>query len=216
LLTHTTRAVKAKRVCAVVPRTTGGRSIKKVFTQRAGPQGLRLVHIAQYSTGATDFQETLAQCRQTNAQVVRLVAHWDLTGGSIQALVGSKLEQVQVQVQMHAIQTLPFINNQRPASRRLANWLIKDMDLKSVDEVPRPVGSAQAYDMAHLLALAQNRAGNTSDDSIRISLENLPAYEGAVKRYAPAFTAKRHDALNAQQVRFVKISRAGVLTPLTY
>jgi branched-chain amino acid transport system substrate-binding protein len=47
-----------------------------------------------------------------------------------------------------------------------------------------------------------------------VALEKLPPFEGAVRRYAPAFTPERHDALGPQQVLFVKIERSGALTPL--
>ena len=77
-----------------------------------------------------------------------------------------------------------------------------------------PAPSVFVNRSTHLLALAVNKAGNTKGDDIRRALESLPAFEGAVRRYAPAFTAKRHDALTPTQVLFVRIERSGALTPL--
>jgi branched-chain amino acid transport system substrate-binding protein len=76
------------------------------------------------------------------------------------------------------------------------------------------VGSAHAYDMTHLLARAVDQARSTKGDDIRRALEKLPPFEGAVRHYAPAFTAERHDALGPQQVLFVRIERSGALTPV--
>jgi branched-chain amino acid transport system substrate-binding protein len=68
--------------------------------------------------------------------------------------------------------------------------------------------------MTHLLAMAVEQARSTKGDDVRVALEKLPPFEGAVRRYALAFTPERHDALGPQQVLFVKIERSGALTPL--
>ncbi len=115
---------------------------------------------------------------------------------------------------MQVIQTFTFIGNARPAARRLAQWILKDAQLSSVEQIASPVGSAHAYDMTHLLALAVNKARSTRGDDIRKALENLPPFEGAVRRYAPAFTATSHDALTAQEVLFVRANRNGELIPV--
>jgi branched-chain amino acid transport system substrate-binding protein len=67
--------------------------------------------------------------------------------------------------------------------------------------------------MTHLLALAVNKAGSTNGAKVRKALENLPSHQGAVRLYAPAFTAKSHEALGLDQVIFVKIEPSGALSP---
>jgi branched-chain amino acid transport system substrate-binding protein len=49
---------------------------------------------------------------------------------------------------------------------------------------------------------------------VRQALERLAPFDGAVRRYAPAFTPERHDALGPQQVLFVRVERTGALVPL--
>jgi branched-chain amino acid transport system substrate-binding protein len=115
---------------------------------------------------------------------------------------------------MQVIQTFTFIGNRRPAAMRLAQWILKDAQLTSVDQIPAPAGSAHAYDMTHLLALGVNKARSTRGDDIRKALENLPPHEGAVRRYAPAFTETSHDALTPREVLFVRFGRGGQLTPV--
>ena len=139
-----------------------------------------------------------------------MIAHWGLTGGLLHELAPDALEKVDMQV----IQTFTFVGNDRPAARRLAAWIMRDGGFASARAIPSPVGSAHAYDATHLLALAINRAGAIRGPALKAALENLPAFEGAVRRYAPAFTPQRHDALSPQEVLFVRVERSGELVPV--
>lgn len=226
---------KAGRVCTVLSNTAWGRSNSAVLERQAARQGVTLASAHWFNTGETSFRQTLQSCRQSAAQAIILVAneaeaavlfkemaqlpqaerlpivaHWGLTGGLIHDLAGEALEKIDLEV----IQTFSFMGNQRPAAVRLAMRLMKDADVKSVKEIVSPVGAAQAYDMTHLLALAVNRAGSTNGDAVRRALVQLPPHEGAVRRYAPAFTPDRHDALGAQQVLFVRVEPSGALLPI--
>ncbi len=226
---------RATRQCAILPNTAWGRSADAVLVAKAGRHGISVVATHWYNWGETTFQDALAECVNASAQSILLVAnereaasivsqlaelpqntrlpvvaHWGLTGGVMHQLAGPALEKVDMQV----IQTFTFIGNTRPVARRLAQWILRDAQLTGVEQIPSPVGSAHAYDMTHLLALAVNKAGSTRGDDIRKALENLPPFEGAVRRYAPAFTATSHDALTPREVLFVRMQRSGELTPV--
>jgi branched-chain amino acid transport system substrate-binding protein len=226
---------KARRVCAVLPNTSWGRSGLGVINSRAGPLGLTVVATRWYNWGDKAFGEILSACRAGDAQAMILVAneveaalivremaalapaermpivsHWGVTGGVMHELAGEALDKVDLQV----IQTFTFVDNPRPRARQLAAWLMKEGGHSSVAQITSPVGSAHAYDMTHLLARAVDQARSTRGDDIRRALEKLPPFEGAVRNYAPAFTAERHDALGPQQVLFVRIERSGALTPV--
>jgi branched-chain amino acid transport system substrate-binding protein len=226
---------KAQRVCAVLPNTSWGRSGDNIISSRAGRLGLTVVATRWYNWGDKAFGEMVAACRSSGAQVMILVAneveaalivremaalplgdrvpivsHWGVTGGVMHELAGDALDKVDLQV----IQTFTFVGNTRPRARQLAARLKKEGGLTGVEQISSPVGSAHAYDMTHLLALAVEQARSTKGDDVRAALEKLPPFEGAVRRYAPAFTPERHDALGSPQVLFVKIERSGALTPL--
>jgi branched-chain amino acid transport system substrate-binding protein len=228
-------AHRATRQCAILPNTAWGRSADAVLVAKAGQHGISVVETHWYNWGDVLFQDALAACTKASAQSILLVAnereaaslisqlgdlpqnarlpvvaHWGMTGGLMHQLAGPALEKVDMQV----IQTFTFIGNARPAARRLAQWILRDAQLTAVEQIPSPVGSAHAYDMTHLLALAVNKAGNTRGDDIRKALESLPPFEGAVRRYAPAFTATSHDALTAREVLFVRMRASGELTPV--
>ncbi len=235
LMLRAKSAHQAQRLCAILPNTAWGRSSDKVLKSRANVHGLSVVFTHWYNWGDTDYREPLDACTKASARAIVLVAnereasslltqlaempaaarlpvvaHWGLTGGVLHQLAGPALEKVDMQV----IQTFTFIGNTRPAARRLAQWILKDAQLPSVEQIPGPVGSAHAYDMTHLLALAVNKAQSTRGDDIRKALETLPPFEGAVRRYAPAFSATSHEALTPREVLFVRMQRSGELTPL--
>lgn len=226
---------KASRLCILLPNTAWGRSADKVLASRSQAMRVTLVSVRWYNWGDSNFAEHVAGCQQASAQALVMVAneregalvlgeiaklpaaqrlpvvaHWGITGGTLHTLVGDALSKVDMQI----IQTFTFIDNIRPAAQRLAVALMKEGGLASVREIFSPVGSAHAYDMTHLLALAINKAGSTQGDALRQALERLPAFDGAVRRYEPAFTPTRHDALTPREVLFVRMEPGGALMPV--
>lgn len=235
LMQRTQKAHKAQRICAVLPNTAWGRSSDNVIKTRSGRLGLSVVATRWYNWGDKAFAEVVDACRAAAAQAMLLVAneaeaalilreiarrpaaerlpvvsHWGVTGGVIHELAGDALEQVDFQV----IQTFTFVGNERPRARQLAAWLMKQGGHASPQEIPSPVGSAHAYDMTHLIARAVDQARSTRGEAVRQALEKLPPFDGAVRRYAPAFAPDRHDGLGPQQVLFVRIERSGALVPI--
>jgi branched-chain amino acid transport system substrate-binding protein len=68
--------------------------------------------------------------------------------------------------------------------------------IKGPEDIFAPVGTANAYDAMHLLALGIEQAGSTDAEAVRTALENLKApYEGLIKTYSRPFTPDNHDAL---------------------
>ena len=235
LLQRARSAYKASRLCALLPNTAWGRSADKVLNTRAQAAGATLASVRWYNWGDSNFAEHVEACRVAKGQALVMVAneregamviseiaklpagqrlpvvaHWGITGGALHTLVGDALGKVDMQV----IQTFTFVGNRRPAAQRLAATLMKHTGVSAVQSIPSPVGSAHAYDMTHLLALAIDKAGTTRGESLRRALESLPPFEGAVRRYEAAFTASRHDALTAREVLFVRMESGGELVPV--
>jgi branched-chain amino acid transport system substrate-binding protein len=68
--------------------------------------------------------------------------------------------------------------------------------IKGPADVFAPVGTANAYDAMHLLALAIEQAASTDGDKVRAALEDLKTpYQGLIKTYSKPFSAENHDAL---------------------
>lgn len=142
------------------------------------------------------------------ARRVPLISHWGITGGRFVASSGPALFEVDVSV----IQTFSFFQARGPALARFMQTA-SQFGLRRIEDIVSPVGVAQAYDAVHLLALAIRTAGSASRMAVRDALERLPPHQGLVRRYAPAFTAQRHEALGSQQLLMARYRRDGVLVP---
>jgi len=77
-----------------------------------------------------------------------------------------------------------------------------------------PAGTAQAYELIHLLARAIQQAGTLDRSAVRDALENLPAYAGLIRNYTTPFTAGHHDALDATDFRLARYDSDGTIGPL--
>lgn len=227
--------LKVSTACAILPNTAWGRSSDAVIKNQAADLGLAVPVIRWYNWGDSSFEASYAQClknearallfvgnereaailikeiaRRPKSERLPVIAHWGTVGGILHELVGQDLNEVRFEV----IQTFTFVNNTRPLAVKLANAAMKAGGYKNVADIPSPVGIAQAYDAARLVALAVDIAQSTRGEDVRAALEKLPTYDGAIKKYAPAFTSTRHNALDASSVIFVKLTPEGGLVPL--
>lgn len=226
---------KASQGCAFLPNTAWGRSADAVIKSKATRYKLNFGVIRWYNWGDTSFADAYRNCLNNQGQVlmfvgnekeaavllkemaalpaaqrIPVVAHWGTVGGVLHELVGPALNDVSFDV----IQTFSFVRNTRPRAKALAQWIHANSPYKTPNAIPSPVGAAHAYDTVHLLALAVERARGTEGSRVRDALEKLPPFSGAVRDYKPAFTAQRHDALDSQQVLFVRVGQDGSLNPV--
>ena len=225
---------KVRQACAILPNTAWGRSAEKVIQENSG-RGTALFPVVRwYNWGDPSLKVHYKACLDSRTQgllfvgnekegailikeiaaqpqTMRMpvVSHWGAVGGTLHEMANEELSKVSIDF----IQTFTFINNTRPRAVYLADWILKNNALKSIQDIPSPVGSAHAYDTVHLLAKAVDSAKTTSPPKIRDALEKLPAFQGAVRHYAQPFTHQRHDALDKSQVLFVKLTPAGQLIP---
>ena len=122
---------------------------------------------------------------------VPVVSHWGISGGRFPELAGPTAGEADF------VQTYSFFGKQGPVGQRVLAALEKKYpQIKGPQDVVAPVGTADAYDAMHLLALGIAQAGSTDADAIRAALEDLKApYEGLIKTYERPFTHDNHDGL---------------------
>ncbi len=121
---------------------------------------------------------------------VPVVSHWGISGGRFPELAGPTAGDA------HFVQTYSFFGEQGPAGKRLIDALkSKYPEIKGPEDIFAPIGTANAYDAMHLLALGIEKAGSTDGDAIRAALEDLGPYEGLIKTYDKPFSKDNHDAL---------------------
>ncbi|PUE49047.1 hypothetical protein B9Z47_05930 [Limnohabitans sp. 2KL-1] len=224
----------ARQACAILPNTAWGRSAERVIQEKSVSNHIRFPVVRWYNWGDASLKVHYQACLDSRTQGLLLVgnekeaavmikeiaaqppnlrlpvvSHWGAAGGTLHELATAELPLVRIDF----IQTFSFIRNKRPRAQYLADWILKNTELKSSSDIPSPVGAAHAYDTVHLLASALKLGQSTDPRQIRNALERLPAFHGAVRHYARPFTSQRHDALDKSQVLFVKLTPTGQLIP---
>lgn len=131
---------------------------------------------------------------------VPVVSHWGISGGRFPELAGPTAGDA------HFVQTFSFFAKPTPVSERVMGALKKKYpSIKGPEDIFAPVGTANAYDAMHLLALGIAQAGSTDPDKVRGALENLTTkYQGLIKTYDKPFSATNHDALTPDDYIMVR------------
>src|SRR5215470_12470287 len=131
---------------------------------------------------------------------VPVVSHWGISGGRFPELAGPTASDA------HFIQTYSFFGKQSPTGERVLAALKKKYpQIKGPEDIFSPVGTANAYDAMHLLAMGMDQAGSTDANAVRSALENLKAtYQGLIKTYNLPFTPENHDALGPNDYIMVR------------
>ena len=121
---------------------------------------------------------------------VPVVSHWGISGGRFDELAGPRYKDVVF------VQTYSFFGKQSPVGDKVIAELKKRYpEIKGVNDIVAPVGTANAYDATMLTALAINKAGSTNGEKIREAYYELPEYKGLIKTYKKPFSAESQDAL---------------------
>jgi branched-chain amino acid transport system substrate-binding protein len=209
------------KVGLVLINNPWGESNEVGFKQWAPEYSLEIVGIEKFNDADTDISSQLARLRDGGAEALLMVAnaapgaqamkslvrlgwdvpvisHWGISGGRFPELAGEAANKVVF------VQTYSFYGDQSPVGQQVLEALNQDYGLSSPKDILAPVGTANAYDAAHLVALALDTAGSTEGPKVRDAFYNLPAYDGLIKTYDPAFTTDNHDALSENDYILVR------------
>lgn len=223
--------------CLLLEETGWGRSNEKAFMAAGEKLSKPIPDVQWFNWGVTDLSEHLRLFHERGCDVVMLVAnpregavtvrsmlsldkaqrlpiisHWGITGGDFSTNVGQDFSEIDLLF----LQTYSFVRPTHPerAAQVIETYITRYDDVASVEAIPAPVGTAHAYDLIHLLAVAIEKAGTFDRAKVRDALENLPAHKGLIRDYAPAFTPKRHDALDASDFSLARFSSSGAIVPV--
>ena len=226
-----------RRFGLILERTGWGRSNEKSMVAAVQKRGLKITGTEWFNWGVRDMSGTVDRLVASGAEVLLLVAnpregaivvksvadraadkrlpiisHWGITGADFPALVGPGL----FDTDLRFLQTFSFLTPAFPerAKKVFAAYSKKFTEVKSLDSVPSPVGTAHAYDLIQLLAQAIRKAGTTERAAVRTAMETLGRYQGLVRDYNPPFTAARHDALDATDFRIARNDKTGKIVPV--
>jgi branched-chain amino acid transport system substrate-binding protein len=218
-----------KQVALMLPNTAWGRSSEAAFLQyQKKHRNMRHVSL-KYNWGETDFREKIQEAINFGSDAIILVSnesegvpiiqqiaefppdkrlpiisHWGITGGDFAKMAGNALQSVDLAV----VQTFTFNDASREKTKKVAKNAERLFG-HDIKQLHAQVGFAHAYDLAHLLALAINKAGSSNRYAVRDALEQLGAYQGLVREYRRPFTKMDHEALDKSQLFMGRFDQFG-------
>lgn len=217
-------------------RTGWGRSNEAAMTAALARVGLEPAGVQWFNTAQPDMTAEIDALAAAGADVIMLVAssrdgqvavrnvaamppdkrlpiisHWGITGGQFFEQAAESLSDVDLSF----LQTISFFEPPFPdrAEKVYSAYCQKFGPCKSPADVVSPVGTAHAFDLIHLLAMAIEKAGSTDRSAVRSALEALDRYEGLMRDYDPPFTPERHDALDERDFRLSRYDSEGAIIP---
>ena len=224
--------MKKSKPGLLLENTPWGQSNETGLTKWFGEKGVKAVGVERFNWGDPDMSPQLLRLKNAGAdhivlvanapegaQVLRskaklgwdtaMISHWGISGGRFAELTGDLSEGVTF------LQTYTFFGKQNERGQYVLKMLREKHGIKEPGDVIAPVGTANAYDGLHLVALAIEQAGSTDGPKVRDALESLKSeYKGLIKSYKRPFTAEQHDALTDEDYVMV-VWKGGKIVPVT-
>ena len=233
LAKHVVEKLGKKKPGVILENTPWGASNQEGLTKWLGKLGAPAVGFEKFNWNDPDMSPQLLRLKQGGADVVMLVAnapegaqvvkskakvgwevpivsHWGISGGRFAELTGELSEGVVF------VQTYSFFGKQNARGEAVLKALKDKYGVKGPEDVTAPVGTANAYDALHLVALAIEQAKSTEGAKVRDALEELKAeYAGLIKTYKRPFTSEQHDALIERDYIMV-VWKGGKIVPVAH
>jgi branched-chain amino acid transport system substrate-binding protein len=231
LVRYAAEQLKRGKPGLLLENTAWGQSNEAGLSKWFGERGVKAVGVEKFNWNDPDMSPQLLRLKQGGADVVMLVAnapegaqvvksrakvgwevpivsHWGISGGRFAELTGELSDGVVF------VQTYSFFGKQSARGEAVLKALKDKYGVKGPEDVTAPVGTANAYDGLHLVALAIEQAKSTDGAKVREALEDLKAeYAGLIKTYKRPFTAEQHDALTERDYIMV-VWRGGKIVPV--
>ncbi len=228
---YATDVLKKSKPGFLLENTPWGQSNETGLTKWFGEKGIKAVGVERFNWNDPDMSPQLLRLKTAGAdhivlvanapegaQVLRskaklgwdtaMISHWGISGGRFAELTGDLSDGVVFQ------QTYTFFGKQNERGQYVLRMLREKYAVKEPGDVIAPVGTANAYDGLHLVALALEQAGATDGPKVREALENLKGeYKGLIKTYKRPFTPEQHDALTDEDYVMV-VWKGGKIVPV--
>jgi branched-chain amino acid transport system substrate-binding protein len=226
------------RIGLLLERTAWGRSNEKAMVGALRARNLEPVAIEWFNLGESDLAVQLSRIiddAQADGMIlvcnplegvavtqsmashpvenrVPILSHWGITGGNFSKLASESLSKIDLSV----LQTHSFFRPKYPTrSQKLFEAYRQQFsDCQSKKDIFAPVGTAHAYDLMKLLAIAVENAGSTERRVVRSALEKEIAYQGILKDYVRPFSPDHHDALTGDDFILAKFASDGSIRPI--
>jgi branched-chain amino acid transport system substrate-binding protein len=231
LAKHVVERLGRRKPGVILENTPWGASNQEGLTKWLGKLGAPAVGYEKFNWNDPDMSPQLLRLKNGGADAIVMVAnapegaqvvksrakigwdvptvsHWGISGGRFPELTGELSESVVF------VQTYSFFGKQGDVGDRVIAALKSRYGIKGPEDILAPVGTANAYDALHLVALAIERAGAADGAKIRDALESLGEHRGLIKTYRRPFTPEEHDALTESDYILVTW-RQGKIVPVS-
>ncbi len=222
LVKHAMGTFNAKSLGLILVNNAWGESNQAGLTAAAAEAGIKVAGVEKFGEADADMLPQLQRLRaagadclvlvgnaapgaqvmkslQRGAWSVPVVSHWGISGGRFPELAGSWAGRV------HFVQTYSFFGPQGAVGKRVAAAMMaRYPDVKGLGDITPPVGVANAYDAAHLVAKGIAQAGSTEGPKLREGLLAIDRHDGLIKSYVKPFSPGNHDALDENDYVMVK------------
>ncbi|MEO1524170.1 MAG: ABC transporter substrate-binding protein [Planctomycetota bacterium] len=141
-----------------------------------------------------------------------IISHWGISGGVFFEQVSHLLGEVDVCF----LQTFSFLNPRHPerAKRVETAYLAAYGDRDDPRDIFAPAGTAHAYELMNMIAVAVTAAGSIETQRVLRSLEELRDYRGLIRDYKHPFPPDHHDALDASDFILACFDEHGATIPI--
>jgi branched-chain amino acid transport system substrate-binding protein len=231
LVRYATERLKKGKPGLLLENTAWGQSNETGLNKWLGEKSLKPVGVEKFNWNDPDMSPQLLRLKGAGADLLVLVAnapegaqvvksrakvgwevpilsHWGISGGRFAELTGDLSDGVVF------VQTYSFFGKQNERGQHVLRALKEKFGVKGPEEVTAPVGTANAYDGMHLVALAIEQAKSTEGPKIREALESLErTYVGLIKTYQRPFNAEQHDGLTDRDYIMV-VWKGGKIVPV--
>ena len=217
-----------RKIGLLLENSVWGRGNEKTMRGRLAEQGLTPTAVELFNRGDDDFAARIGRLAASGAEAILMVAnpvegaravkamaerplplpiiaHWGIVGGDF----WNETHRALTKVDLRVLQTFSFLAPPTDQARRMLERYLDHFGEHAAGDIPAPTGTAHAYDLIRLLARAIERAGNAEPAAVRDALERLDGHDGVLKRYAPPFTAERHDALTPDDLHLARFDERG-------
>lgn len=168
-----------------------------------------IIMVANAPEGAT-FVKAISSFPEKDQLPV--ISHWGITGGNFYQDTREIIDGIDLQfLQTYSFSAPVFSDRNKKFIAQYQHFFpsaVSDFEIFS------PAGTAHAYDLVHLLAIALKRAGTINRNAVRNELEKIDEYNGLIKDYKPPFTESRHDALTEQDFIMARYNAKGYIVPV--
>jgi len=229
-----------RRPALLLEQTAWGASNERTIMAALQKRGLSPAGIEKFYRGVDDVTDVLETFGAAGADVLLLVAssiegvvavqsmaalpenrrlpiiaHWGITASGKRFF--TQVRDSLPKVDLVFMQTFSFLEPPLPerAQSVFTAYCATFTPCQSPRDVFLPVGTAQAYELIHLLALAVKQAKSLDRIAIRDALEHLGPYAGLLRHYNPPFTVDKHDALDITDLRLARYDTDGTIIPVS-